>query len=81
MFSRLKLEGVIDQQGLFSFLTEFIQARIACEKEAAEGVKSVDASLKICNMNRLNSRAAYIEVTIKEGYSFLQFKSSRDDEQ
>jgi glycerophosphoryl diester phosphodiesterase len=57
------------------------QAVIACKKEAAEGVKSVDASLKICNMNRLNSRAAYIEVTIKEGYPFLQIKSSRDDEQ
>ncbi|WP_341225427.1 glycerophosphodiester phosphodiesterase family protein [uncultured Arcticibacterium sp.] len=56
------------------------QAVIACEKEAARGVKSVDASLKICNMNRLNSRTAYIDDTIKEGYLFLQIKSSRDDE-
>jgi glycerophosphoryl diester phosphodiesterase len=47
------------------------QAVIACEKEAAEGVKSVDASLKICNMNRLDSRAAYIDDTIKEGYFFF----------
>lgn len=57
------------------------QAVIACEKEAARGVRSIDPSLKICNMNRLNSRAAYIENTIKESYPFLQIKSSRDNDQ
>ncbi|AWV97513.1 glycerophosphodiester phosphodiesterase [Arcticibacterium luteifluviistationis] len=57
------------------------QAVIACGKEAARGVRSVDSGLKICNMNRLNSRAAYIENTIKEAYPFLQIKSSRDDGQ
>ncbi len=57
------------------------QTVIACEKESAKGVKKVDPSLKICNMNRLNSRQAYIEETIKEGYPFLQIKSSRDDDQ
>jgi glycerophosphoryl diester phosphodiesterase len=56
------------------------QAVIACEKDAATGVKQVHPNIMICNMERLSSRAEYINETIKNGFTFLQLRSSRDDE-
>ena len=32
----------------------------------------------ICNMERLSSRADYVNSTIEKGFPFLQIKSSRD---
>ncbi len=56
------------------------QAVIACENEAAKGVKSVNPNLMMCNMERLTTRADYIDGTIENGFAFLQIKNSRDDE-
>ncbi|WP_419211304.1 glycerophosphodiester phosphodiesterase [Maribacter sp. X9] len=56
------------------------QAIIACESEAAKGVRKVNQNIKICNMERLASRADYIDGTIDNGFQFLQLKSNRDDE-
>lgn len=56
------------------------QAVIACEKKAVRGVRMVNKELMICNMERLKSRGKYIAETIKKGYSFIQLKKSRDDE-
>ena len=53
------------------------QAIIASEKKAARGVRSIDREIKICNMERLSSRAKYIDRTIKKGYDFIQLKKSR----
>ncbi|MGB5553929.1 MAG: glycerophosphodiester phosphodiesterase family protein [Flavobacteriaceae bacterium] len=55
------------------------QAIIACEKEAATGVRSVSPSLLICNMERLASRQEYLMETIEKNYPFIQLKKSRDD--
>ena len=55
------------------------QSVIACENDAAKGVKSVNTNLMICNMERLKTRADYIDGTIENGFAFLQIKSSRDD--
>jgi len=56
------------------------QAVIACEKEAALGVSTVNKDLMICNMERLNSREDYINETIQKEYAFIQLKKSRDDD-
>ncbi|MDO6601584.1 glycerophosphodiester phosphodiesterase [Arenibacter palladensis] len=56
------------------------QAVIACENEAANGVRQVDPKIMMCNMERLSTRAEYINETIEKGFTFLQLKSSRDDE-
>ena len=56
------------------------QAVIACGKEAARGVRQINPNIMICNMERLSTRAEYIEETIEQGFTFLQIKSSRDDE-
>ncbi|MCM4167435.1 Glycerophosphodiester phosphodiesterase [Arenibacter antarcticus] len=56
------------------------QAVIACENEAAKGVRRVNPNIMMCNMERLSSRAEYIKATIENGFSFLQLRSSRDDE-
>lgn len=55
------------------------QAVIACENEAAKGVKSINSSIMMCNMERLATRTDYIDGTIENGFAFLQIKSSRDD--
>ncbi|MCK0189604.1 hypothetical protein MWU84_06500 [Arenibacter sp. F20364] len=56
------------------------QAVIACENEAAEGVRQVNPNIMMCNMERLSTRAEYINETIEKDFAFLQIKSSRDDE-
>lgn len=56
------------------------QAIIACEEEAALGVRTVNKDLMICNMERLNKRSAYINETIQKEYTFIQLKKSRDDD-
>ncbi|GAL64865.1 glycerophosphodiester phosphodiesterase [Algibacter lectus] len=56
------------------------QSVIACGKKAAKGVSRINSSIKICNMERLSSRTDYINETIKKGFSFLQVKSNRNDE-
>jgi len=56
------------------------QSVIACENDAAKGVNSVNPNLMMCNMERLATRADYIDGTIENGFAFLQIKSSRDDE-
>jgi len=56
------------------------QAVIACENEAAKGVRRVNPNIMMCNMERLTTRAEYINGTIENGFAFLQLRSSRDDE-
>jgi len=56
------------------------QAVIACTKEAAKGVRQVNSKIMMCNMERLSTRAEYINETIENGFAFLQLRSSRDDE-
>lgn len=56
------------------------QAVIACNNEASKGVRQVNPNIMMCNMERLSTRAEYIDETIKKGFAFLQIKSSRDDE-
>ena len=55
------------------------QAVIACTREEAKGVRLVNSTIMMCNMERLSSRTAYIDETIEKGFAFLQLKSSRDD--
>lgn len=55
------------------------QAVIACENEAAKGVRGVNPNIMMCNMERMSSRAAYIDGTVDNGFPFLQLRSSRDD--
>jgi len=55
------------------------QGVIACNEEAAIGVRKVSPHIMICNMERTNSRANYISTTIEKGFPFLQIKSSRDN--
>lgn len=55
------------------------QAIIACEKDAALGVRMINKDLIMCNMERLNSRSAYIDETLQKDYAFIQLKKSRDD--
>ena len=55
------------------------QAIIACEEDAALGVRTINKDLIMCNMERLNSRSAYIDETIQKKYAFIQLKKSRDD--
>ncbi len=54
------------------------QGVIACEEEAAKGVRKISPHIMICNMERLSSRADYVNSTIEKGFPFLQIKSSRD---
>ena len=56
------------------------QAVIACGKDAANGVRQVNPNIMMCNMERLTTRAEYINGTIENGFAFLQLRSSRDDE-
>lgn len=56
------------------------QAVIACENEAANGVRRINPNIMMCNMERLSTRAEYINGTIENGFAFLQLRSSRDDE-
>jgi glycerophosphoryl diester phosphodiesterase len=56
------------------------QTIIACENEAAKGVKRIHPDIMMCNMERLSSRSEYINETIEKGFTFLQLKSSRDDD-
>lgn len=56
------------------------QAVIACENEAANGVRRINPNIMMCNMERLSTRAEYINGTIENGFTFLQLRSSRDDE-
>ena len=56
------------------------QAVIACNNEAAKGVRRINPNIMMCNMERLTTRAEYINETIEKGFAFLQLKSSRDDE-
>ena len=55
------------------------QGVIACGYDAAIGVKKVNANILICNMERLESRTAYIDKTIQKEYRFIQLKKTRDD--
>ena len=54
------------------------QGVIACNEEAAKGVRKISPHIMICNMERTLSRDNYISTTIKQGFPFLQIKSSRD---
>lgn len=54
------------------------QAVIACGSEALKGVKKINASIMICNMERASDRTAYINTTINQGAKFIQLQSSRD---
>ena len=56
------------------------QGIIACGYDAAMGVKKVSANILICNMERLETRTAYIDETIQKGYGFIQLKKTRDDD-
>lgn len=56
------------------------QTVIACEREAAEGIRRINPNIMMCNMERLSTRAEYINETIEKGFTFLQLKSSRDDD-
>ena len=56
------------------------QSVVACESKAAQGVQSVNTDIAICNMERLGSRTAYIDETIKKGYPFIQLKKSRNND-
>lgn len=56
------------------------QTIIACENEAAKGVRRINPDIMMCNMERLSSRSEYINETIEKGFTFLQLKSSRDDD-
>ena len=55
------------------------QGVIACNEEAAIGVRKVSPHIMICNMERTISRDNYINTTIEKGFPFLQIKSSRDN--
>ena len=48
-------------------------AFVACGKEAAKGVRAVDPTLMICNMERQTNETDYIAGTLKEGSTFIQF--------
>ncbi|WP_158285083.1 glycerophosphodiester phosphodiesterase [Arenibacter aquaticus] len=54
------------------------QGVIACNEEAAKGVRKISPHIMICNMERTLSRDNYISTTIEKGFPFLQIKSSRD---
>ncbi|MCG1037419.1 glycerophosphodiester phosphodiesterase [Polaribacter sargassicola] len=57
-----------------------LQSVIACGKKAAKGVLSINSNIKICNMERLDSRTDYINKTIEKNFAFLQIKSSRNND-
>lgn len=56
------------------------QGIIACGYDAAIGVKKVSTNILICNMERLDNRAEYIDQTIQKEYRFIQLKNTRDDD-
>jgi len=55
------------------------QVIIACTKASAGGVKMVDQSIKLCNMEREENRGEYVSKTIKENFSTLQLLKKRND--
>jgi len=54
------------------------QGVIACGYDAAKGVKKINSSIMICNMERVSDRTTYIDETIEKGYNFIQLQSSRN---
>jgi glycerophosphoryl diester phosphodiesterase len=56
------------------------QGIIACNKEAAAGVKKAGPNIKICNMERQDERSTYVSETIKENFSTLQLLKKRNDD-
>lgn len=55
------------------------QVILACTKESAKGVRKVDRSIRLCNMERKENRQVYIKETIKEDFSGIQLLKKRDD--
>lgn len=55
------------------------QVLVACNKESAKGVRKVDRSIRLCNMERKENRQVYIKETIKEDFSGIQLLKKRDD--
>lgn len=56
------------------------QAIIACNTEIAKGVKKLNNNnIMICNMERTDSRNNYIQTTIKNEFTALQFLKKRDN--
>ena len=56
------------------------QGVVACGKEAASGVKSVDKHILICNMERQSDRNEYVQKTVQGKYSFIQLLKKRNDD-
>ncbi|MCF6358704.1 MAG: hypothetical protein L3J54_12960 [Draconibacterium sp.] len=48
------------------------QGVIACEADAAQGVKKVNRNILICNMERQGNRVEYVDETIQGDYPFIQ---------
>ncbi len=55
------------------------QGVIACGTDAARGVKKVNQSIMICNMERQGNRKEYVEETIDGEYPFIQLLRKRND--
>ena len=55
------------------------QVIIACTKESAIGVRKIDPKIRICTMERKESRKAYIKETVRENFSTIQLLKKRDD--
>ena len=55
------------------------QGFIACESDAARGVKKVNSNIMICNMERQGNRIEYVEETIDGKFPFIQLLKKRND--
>ncbi len=55
------------------------QGVIACESDAARGVKKVNRDILICNMERQGNRVEYVDETIQGDYPFIQLLKKRND--
>ncbi|MDN3666641.1 glycerophosphodiester phosphodiesterase [Algibacter miyuki] len=55
------------------------QSIIACNTEIAKGVKKLNNNIMICNMERSHSRNNYIQTTIQNEFTALQFLKKRDN--
>jgi glycerophosphoryl diester phosphodiesterase len=53
------------------------QAFLACGSEAARGAKEINRDIRICNMDRLDTRDAYVKETIRLESQFIQLHRSR----
>ncbi len=55
------------------------QGVIACEANAARGVKKVNPNIMICNMERQGDREEYVVETINGKFPFIQLLKKRND--